>query len=32
IDKLLSDIEHRINNAQISEKKLIIFMIDDELL
>ncbi len=32
INKLLSDIEHRITSAQPSEKQLIIFMIDEELL
>lgn len=32
IDKLLSDIEHRIQDAQPSERSLIIFMIDEELL
>ena len=32
VDKLLSDIEHRIHDAQPSEKSLITFMIDEELL
>ena len=32
IEKLLTDIEHRIDDAQPSEQKLIIFMIDEELL
>jgi len=32
IEKLLTDIEHRIGDAQNSEKQLIIFMIDEELL
>jgi ferritin len=32
IDKHLADIEHRIDDANPSEKKLIIFMIDEELL
>jgi len=32
INKLLADIEHRITDAQASEKQLITFMIDEELL
>ncbi|CAF1028300.1 unnamed protein product [Adineta steineri] len=32
IDKLLADLEHRIDDAQTSDKKLITFMIDEELL
>ncbi|CAF2402631.1 unnamed protein product [Rotaria sp. Silwood2] len=32
VDKLLSDIEHRINDVQVSDRKLTIFMIDEELL
>ncbi|CAF1278607.1 unnamed protein product [Rotaria sordida] len=32
IDKLLGDLEHRINDVQVSDKKLTIFMIDEELL
>ncbi len=32
VNKLLADIEHRIEDAQASEKQLIIFMIDEELL
>jgi len=32
LDKFFSDLEERINEAQISEKELIIFMIDEELL
>jgi ferritin len=32
IDKLLTDIEHRVNDGQSSEKNLITFMVDEELL
>jgi ferritin len=32
IDKLLSDLEHRIDDAQPSEKKLLTYMVDEELL
>jgi len=32
IDKLLADIEHRLDDAQLSEQKLITFMVDEELL
>ncbi|CAF3372419.1 unnamed protein product [Rotaria sp. Silwood1] len=32
IDKLLGDIEHRLNDVQVSERKLTTFMIDEELL
>ena len=32
VNKLLADIEHRIEDAQASEKQLILFMIDEELL
>jgi ferritin len=32
VDKLLTDFEHRLDDAQASEKKLITFMLDEELL
>jgi len=32
IDKLLADFEDRLNNAHVSEKELITFMLDEELL
>ncbi|CAF3468536.1 unnamed protein product [Rotaria socialis] len=32
IDKLLADLEHRVNSVQASEKKLTTFMVDEELL
>ena len=32
VDKLISDLEHRIDDAQASEKKLITYMVDEELL
>jgi len=32
IDKLITDFEHRIDMAQLSEKKLITYMLDEELL